>query len=78
MQRYQTLIAHLQPQGLVPQGLVKLTPQNYLVASEDLALKHLHVTTDESCSQQVLGLKIEQAMPTIFNTAPAGCLTFRL
>lgn len=59
MQRYQTLITRPQPQGLVPQGLVKLTPQNYLVASEDLALKHLHVTTDESWSQQTLGLKIE-------------------
>lgn len=78
MQRYQTLITCPQPQGLVPQGLVKLTPQNYLVASEVLALKHLHVTTDESWSHQALGLKIEQAMPTISSTAPAGCLTFRL
>ena len=55
----------------IPQGFVKLTPQNRSVASEDVALKHLHVTTDE-------GVVVEQATPPISSTAPAGCLAFRL
>lgn len=62
---------HSPPATGVLQGRVKLTPQNPSIASEDLALKHLRVTTDE-------GQTVEQATPPISSTAPAGCLTFRL
>lgn len=47
-----------------PQGLLKLTPQNWLFAWEDLSLKH--VPTAEA-------LMAEQGTPAIPRTAPPGC-----